>query len=78
MSCVWKTSWPILNPRKTRWCFPRGYQANVGTISAMARPADAVFIDRLAHASIVGRISGWRDAGCAPFDTTIGPSGKPV
>ncbi len=32
--------------------FPTGYMANVGTISALAGPGDAIFCDRLNHASI--------------------------
>ena len=46
--------------------FTSGYQANVGTISALMRPGDTVFIDRLCHASIV---DGCRLAGCTvrPF-----------
>ena len=41
--------------------FTTGYQANVGTISALMRPGDTVFMDRLCHASIV---DGCRLAGC--------------
>ncbi|MFC1497845.1 aminotransferase class I/II-fold pyridoxal phosphate-dependent enzyme [Verrucomicrobiota bacterium] len=41
--------------------FTSGYQANVGTISALMRPKDMAFIDRLCHASIV---DGCRLAGC--------------
>lgn len=41
--------------------FTSGYQANVGTISALMRPKDAVFIDRLSHASIV---DGCKLSGC--------------
>lgn len=33
--------------------FTSGYQANVGTISALLRPDDTAIIDRLSHASIV-------------------------
>jgi glycine C-acetyltransferase len=33
--------------------FTSGYQANVGTISAILRPDDTAIIDRLSHASIV-------------------------
>jgi glycine C-acetyltransferase len=46
--------------------FTTGYQANVGTISALMRPGDTVFMDRLCHASIV---DGCRLAGCTvrPF-----------
>jgi len=45
--------------------FSTGYQANVGTISALLRPRDVALIDRLCHASIVDgcRLSG------APFRT---------
>ncbi len=42
--------------------FTTGYQANVGTISALMRPKGMVFMDRLSHASIV---DGCRVAGCA-------------
>ena len=40
--------------------FPTGYMANVGTISALVGPDDAVIIDRLNHASIVdgAKLSG--------------------
>jgi glycine C-acetyltransferase len=41
--------------------FTSGYQANVGTISALMRSGDVVFIDRLSHASIV---DGCRMADC--------------
>ncbi len=33
--------------------FTSGYQANVGTVSALLRPDDAAYIDKLCHASIV-------------------------
>lgn len=33
--------------------FPTGYAANVGAISALARPEDVIFCDRLNHASLV-------------------------
>lgn len=41
--------------------FTSGYQANVGTISALLRPNDIAVIDRFAHASIV---DGVRLSGC--------------
>lgn len=41
--------------------FTTGYQANVGTLSALLRKGDVAFIDRLSHASIV---DGCRIAGC--------------
>lgn len=42
--------------------FTTGYQANLGTISAIMRKGDLALIDRLSHASIV---DGCRLAGCA-------------
>jgi glycine C-acetyltransferase len=39
--------------REAAMVFTTGYQANVGTISALMRPGDLVVIDRLSHASIV-------------------------
>lgn len=33
--------------------FPSGYQANVGALQALAGPGDAIFSDRLNHASLV-------------------------
>lgn len=52
--------------REAAMVFTTGYQANVGTISALMRPGDTVFMDRLCHASIV---DGCRLAGCTvrPF-----------
>jgi len=51
--------------RESAVVFTTGYQANVGTISALLRPRDVAVIDRLCHASIVDgcRLSG------APFRT---------
>lgn len=42
--------------------FPSGYQANLGLISAVVEPGDAVFVDRLAHSCLVDgvRLSGAR------------------
>ncbi|HNW93628.1 MAG TPA: aminotransferase class I/II-fold pyridoxal phosphate-dependent enzyme, partial [bacterium] len=36
--------------------FPSGYQANVAAIAALMQPGDAVFADRLCHASIIDGI----------------------
>ena len=33
--------------------FPSGYHANLGTLGSLLAPDDAVFVDRLAHASLV-------------------------
>src|SRR5690606_16476347 len=33
--------------------FPTGFQSNLGVIATLVRPGDAVFIDKLDHASIV-------------------------
>jgi 8-amino-7-oxononanoate synthase len=42
--------------------FPAGYMANVGVLTALAGPSDAVILDRLCHASLVdaARLSGAR------------------
>ncbi len=42
--------------------FPSGYQANLGALGALLGPADAVVIDRLAHASLIdaARLTGAR------------------
>jgi 8-amino-7-oxononanoate synthase len=42
--------------------FPTGFAANLGTVAALAGAGDAVYVDRLAHASLVdgARLSGAR------------------
>ena len=42
--------------------FPSGYQANLGTIAAVAQPGDTVYLDKLCHASIIdgAKLSGAR------------------
>lgn len=42
--------------------FPTGYQANLGVITALVGPGDAILMDRLCHASLVdaARLSGAR------------------
>jgi 8-amino-7-oxononanoate synthase len=42
--------------------FPTGYQAAVGTISALAAPGDELYLDKLDHASLIdgARLSGAR------------------
>jgi len=42
--------------------FPAGYMANLGVITSLAGPSDAVILDRLCHASLVdaARLSGAR------------------
>lgn len=38
---------------ETALVFPSGYQANLGLLSTILGPEDAVFVDRLAHACLV-------------------------
>ncbi len=42
--------------------FPTGYQANLGVVTSLAGPGDAIVMDRLSHASLVdaARLSGAR------------------
>ena len=42
--------------------FPTGYQANLGVVTALVGPGDAIVLDRLCHASLVdaARLSGAR------------------
>jgi 8-amino-7-oxononanoate synthase len=48
--------------KESAMVFTSGYQANVGTISALLRPHDAAYMDKLCHASIV---DGCRLSQCA-------------
>ncbi|MDP3789534.1 MAG: aminotransferase class I/II-fold pyridoxal phosphate-dependent enzyme, partial [Candidatus Omnitrophota bacterium] len=45
-----------LKNRETALIFNSGYQANLGAISAVCKKGDAVFSDRLNHASIIDGI----------------------
>jgi len=51
-----------LKGKQAALVYNSGYQANVGIISALCSPADAVFCDRLSHASILDgvKLSGAR------------------
>src|SRR5262245_37684246 len=42
--------------------FPTGYQTNLGVITSLVGPGDAVILDRLSHASLIdaARVSGAR------------------
>ena len=63
-----RTDWHVrLEERLTRFedaqaaiVFPTGYAANLGTLTALAGPEDALFCDRLNHASLIDgcRLSG--------------------
>ncbi|NCC51812.1 MAG: aminotransferase class I/II-fold pyridoxal phosphate-dependent enzyme [Spartobacteria bacterium] len=49
--------------REDAMVFTTGYQANVGTLSALLRPGDTALIDRLCHASIVdGCRQSWAES----------------
>lgn len=47
----------IFKGKESALVFNSGYQANVGIISALCKTGDAVFCDRLSHASILDGIS---------------------
>ncbi len=47
----------LLKGKESALVFNSGYQANVGTISSLYKAGDAVFCDRLNHASILDGIS---------------------
>ncbi len=55
----------IFEQHESAMVFTSGYQANVGTISALMRPGDIILIDRLDHASIVDGCRMTRCTFCA-------------
>ncbi|MBK8574262.1 MAG: 8-amino-7-oxononanoate synthase [Elusimicrobia bacterium] len=48
-----ETALAKLKERESALVFPSGYHANLGMIPALAGPDDTLFLDRLAHASLV-------------------------
>lgn len=62
------TSWHLrLEAALARWfgaeaaiVYPSGYQANLGTLGALLCPEDIVFVDRLAHASLIDAVRASR------------------
>lgn len=62
--------------------FPSGYQANVGSLTALLSPEDTVVLDRLAHASLVdgarlsrARLKVFRHNDPADLDKVLGRPG---
>ena len=63
--------------------FPTGYMANVGAISALAGPGDAIICDRLNHASIIdgarlsrAKLLVYRHADCESLEQALKQSAK--
>lgn len=64
--------------REAALVFPSGYATNVGTICALAGAGDAIFCDRLCHASIIdgARLSGaklfrYRHCDCSDLNSLL-------